>query len=508
VTAGGPLAALALLAAVALARGDGWEFLEAGKPALARTAFQNQLRKNPGDVKVLTGLGLAELALGNADAACERLLGSIEKGGGDARARLGLARAFLLRARSRLATGRGDEEETRYFLLDAENQAARAAALDPGDPQPWMTVAEARLILGDADGAQEAIDAAEQRGLEIKLVRRLRGDLSFQLVRARLEEGGVADWESAKREIEALIREDPGSAVLRLRLGDLHHAFGHFDEALESWRRAFAIEPFDRPALETVLACLKVPELRAKARAALQTALDAAESAATAGDPRPGYALFCVGQARLMDRELDGAIALFKRARAVDPSLEVPCSLGLADAAFRLQRHDEAAAAWSSAFAADFAQARALVVHLGLASATSASLQFLADQAVEKRRGDSARDLLAIAWDLTPDDPALCNDYAFLCRETGRHEESWRAYSRLVELAPGQPRYLNDAALILSDYLKKDLALARSLYERAIAAADSLLADPRASDVTREMAASAKRDATSNLAKLESRRSR
>jgi tetratricopeptide (TPR) repeat protein len=498
-------AALLLSASLPLLRGDGWDFLKQGKPALARTAFQNQLKKNPADTHLRAGLAQAELALGNAEGACQILLECVQKDGKDASARIGLARAFLLRARSRVAIGRGDEEETRYFVLDAENQARLAAELAPKDPEPCVTLAEARLLLGNVDEAKGAIDDAEKRGLEVKRLRHLRGEISIAVVQNGSQEGGDADYAAAKNEIEALIRDDPGSAELRLRLGDLHHAFSHWDEALDAWRRAFAIDPFDRPTLELLLAYLKFPELRPKARAVLETAMTTAEQMATPGDPRPGYPYFCFGQAKLADRELDDAAALFKKAKIADPSLVVPCSLGLAEADFKRQRHDEAAAAWKAAYHADAAEAKALLTHLGTATAVSASLQFLADQDRAKSRLPDARDLLAFAYDLQPDDPGLCNNYAFLCRETGKYDESWKAYSHLIELAPEQPRYLNDAALILSDYLKKDLPLAQTLYERAIASADKILADPAATEISRKEAADAKTDATSNLAHSKSR---
>ncbi len=484
------------------ARGDGFDYLKQGKPAFARTAFKNQMKRAPGDVRAQGGLGLAELALGNDDAACSALLDAIARGANDADLRLGLARTFLRRARSRVAIGRGEEEETRYFLLDAQNQAERAAALAPTDPQPWVVAAEALLELRDFEGARAAKAQAEQRGLDRAGQRTLSGQIAYHVARQQVEAGADADYEEAKNALETLIRDDPKSAELRLRLGDLHHAFEHWTEALAAWKGAFEIEPFDRPTLDLVLAYLKVPDLAQAARATLEAALTAAEKRVSGNDPRPGYALFCVGQARLFAREWEPAATLFKKARALDESLVLPCALGMAEAAFRTQKFDDAAREWKTAFAADREGGRALLLHLGTQATVAAALQFLADQEVKKKAADSARDLFGIAWLLAPEDQNVCNNYAFLCRETGQYEPSWEAYSHLIELAPEQPRFLNDAALILQDYLKKDLALAGSLYERAIAAADALIADPLTSQVTREMAQSAKTDATNNLARL------
>jgi len=493
---------LALLLPQASSRGDGFDYLKQGKPGFARTAFRNQLKRAPDDVKALGGLGMAELALGNDVAACTALLDAIEKGCNDAPTRLALARAFLRRARSHIAVGRGDEEETRYFLLDAETQAQRAAALAAADPQPWVVATEACLELGEADRARSSLEEAQKRGLDAAGVRRLKGHLAYYAVREQVAEGNAGDYEGAKEALGAMVRDDPGSAELWLRLGDLEHAFGRWTDALAAWKKAFEIEPFDRPALDWVLAYLKVPELAAPARATLETALATAEKRVAANDPRPGYALFCVGQARLFEQRLEDAAALFKKARALDDSLEVQCALGLAEVAFKERRYPDAATEWKRAFVADREGARALLSHLGRETIVAAGLQFLAKQSIDAKKQDAARELLEYAWLLQPDEPNVCNDYAFLCRETGKYAESWTAYSHLIEIAPTDPRYLNDAGLILQDYLKRDFLLARSLYDRAIEAADALVADPKTPQAAKETALSAKTDATNNRARL------
>jgi tetratricopeptide (TPR) repeat protein len=152
--------ALLLLLARPAPASDGWEYLAKGKPSFARTAFTNQLKRSPDDARAHVGLGLSELALGNSDKACEILLDSIKRSPEDRDAHLGLARSLLLRARRRIAAGRGEEEETRYFLLDAQNQAERAADLKRDDPEAWVVVTEARLELGKFEEAERSISEA------------------------------------------------------------------------------------------------------------------------------------------------------------------------------------------------------------------------------------------------------------------------------------------------------------------------------------------------------------
>jgi tetratricopeptide (TPR) repeat protein len=496
--------ALALLSAAparAAARTDGWEFLAKGRPAFARTAFTNQLKRTPDDARAHVGLGLAELALGNPETACTILLDAIKHSPDDRDAHLGLARAFLLRARHRIATGRADDE-TRFLLLDAESQGERAAELKTDDPEAWVVVAEARLEQGKFDRAETAIGEAEKRGLDLARKRRLRGELSYFLVASGAQEGSEEKFAEARDTLLALLREDPGAIDIRLRLGDLCHAYGHWNEALEAWQAGLVVEPFDRPTLDLLLTYLRAPELRPRARVVIESVAAAAERIAGGTDPRPAYAIMCVGHCKLLDRDLDGAVAQFKKAQKLDPSLEVECSLGLADADYHSQRYDEAAASFLRAFKANREAATTLVTQIGTGANVSAALQFLARRAMEKGRKDEARELLAIAVEFEAENPRLWNDYAFLCRESGKAQESWTAYSRTIELAPDNPRYLNDAALILQDYLKKDFARARQLYERAIAAADKAIADATTTQVVRDAAADARKDAVSNLARL------
>src|SRR5262245_32463673 len=246
---------LALLSA-ALARGpaptDGWEFLARGKPSFARTAFTNQLKRAPDDARAHVGLGLAELALGNADVACTTLLEAIKKTPDDRDARLGLARAFLLRARHCLATGH-DDDEMRFLLLDAESQGERAAELQAADPEAWIVVVEVCFEQGKFDRAEAAIGEAEKRGLDAARKRRLRGELSYFVVASGAQDGNEEKFAGARDTLTALLREDPGATDIRLRLGDLCHAYGRWNDVLDAWQAALVVEPFDRPTLELLL---------------------------------------------------------------------------------------------------------------------------------------------------------------------------------------------------------------------------------------------------------------
>ncbi|MEM7517410.1 MAG: tetratricopeptide repeat protein, partial [Planctomycetota bacterium] len=58
----------------------------------------------------------------------------------------------------------------------------------------------------------------------------------------------------------------------------------------------------------------------------------------------------------------------------------------------------------------------------------------------------------------------------------GFYEKAWRGYSKAVELAPENPAYLNDAAVILDYNLNRDLERAKAMYEKAYKNAEAQLA--------------------------------
>lgn len=131
-------------------------------------------------------------------------------------------------------------------------------------------------------------------------------------------------------------------------------------------------------------------------------------------------------------------------------------------------------------------------------------LSSLADRAHQQGDLAASRDLnhaLALALD----DADHWNNFAFLCRETGRYEDAYEAYLSALDRSPKDPALLNDCALILQYHLKRDLDQARKLYRAAIQSARTLLGDPEASAGAKASARQALRDARSNLQKLPDR---
>lgn len=98
------------------------------------------------------------------------------------------------------------------------------------------------------------------------------------------------------------------------------------------------------------------------------------------------------------------------------------------------------------------------------------------------------------------------NNYAFFCRETGQYEESYQAYSRCIELAPDNARWVNDTGLILLYHLDRDLDRAEELFLRAWQLGKAACDNSFVSDESRYENFLAYTDAMLNLAQLHGRR--
>jgi len=187
----------------------------------------------------------------------------------------------------------------------------------------------------------------------------------------------------------------------------------------------------------------------------------------------------------------------------------------LADAAYEAgQRHRQIAgralaesglpAARPHLEAAEAAFARALEVlpedqNIRDALASTADTYYQAGDLVGIRE---AFGRLARRFDL----PEWWNNHAFFCRETGLYEEAYASYSRCIELAPDNARWVNDTALILLYHLDRDLDHAEALFRRAIALATEVAANPFLDETAIAQNEEALGDAMLNLALLAARR--
>lgn len=116
------------------------------------------------------------------------------------------------------------------------------------------------------------------------------------------------------------------------------------------------------------------------------------------------------------------------------------------------------------------------------------------------------------------------NDLGLFCRDSGEHllglaeegpagkgsaeraqiylERSWQAYQHAMTLAPADPAYINDGAVVLHLFLKRDLDKAAGLYTKAITIAEAQIAADALDEVQLKLVKQALGDAQKNLETL------
>jgi tetratricopeptide (TPR) repeat protein len=155
-------------------------------------------------------------------------------------------------------------------------------------------------------------------------------------------------------------------------------------------------------------------------------------------------------------------------------------------------------------------------------SAVESLVRWLTDEN-EQPDGERYREaalLEEIRTRLEPTNPRYWNNLGLFLRDHGDQiklarprpdkqqlDTLWRdayaAYLTTLELAPDHPAYLNDTAVMLHYYLKRDWDEAQSLYERAVARAEEELAREDLASDLREWYTTALGDAQTNLKRLE-----
>lgn len=375
--------------------------------------------------------------------------------------------ARLLLAETRLATGRGLEAlEVLDPLIDASEE-----------PVPFL-VGQAFVAAGDelADSGSPWQDVSYyyDMALESLQVATSQGNRQAALDGGYLALYDLGDTVRARRMIDAALEKHPEDGEIALLSGCvLVNEFGAIDAetdekaSLAHWKRAVA-------------------ELQ--------------RAAALLGESRgePYYQLQWLYQAKGMPEDaIEAAVAHHERTPGDDLSTVFQLALRYAGEG----DYYASTMAINAMVERDAEQYTALIAAQDDPKATAVTLSWAASDDGGKGRFEAARKVLAPLAAFEPDDAAFWNNVGFVSRETRNYEESYAAYERAVALDDTSPRLLNDTALILHYYLKRDPDRARFLYERAIALAEEALAKDPQGDLRAELEL-ALFDARNNLRRM------
>lgn len=508
--------------------------LEAGRTGEARALFERALaqREEPALETWLVRTLVAEGRHEEALAATDRL-----RAGGAARSDVdylvGLASLGL--ARGAIDAGRADGN-TSNLLTDAQTLLARALAADPERfADAWVGLAEAAWRSGALDEAERALAPALAHAPDDAALLELAGRVGasrYQELRAADPAGARAARERAERAFARRIElaGTPADEAGQAALADVWAQVGHLrawaasDEAgvttagaADAYVEAMAWDP---PSVDfsAVLGALAAPAFADATARALER-FDARHAAA---DARRATLSWWDGWAHWSTQDLETAAASFADALERWPAYT--------DGHYWLYRIDLARERFAAALEDLHAFARAdrdaLVAQLaGDTAAEVGRLGWLVGWCANperhegRARNDEAAFLCELLCALEPDAPRHWNNLGLFLRDHGDAlraeragspaeladlwERSLAAYERAVALEPENPNTVNDTAVLLHYYLRREPERARAMYLEAARLADLRLAGGTLVPDERNAVLVARRDARDNLRRLD-----
>lgn len=426
-----------------------------------------------------------------------------------------LARTFLLKAENMLRGGIRDLNVTLY-LRDAVSTCEEVLAAAPDNRDTRLILAQSLLALGEEDEALRHAEEAVERFPDhpgghilvgriwldryVALRRRIEAERPTGQVQADLIQRAYEQRERARNAFESAIDADPDRAYPHKVLGDLQSWIGNLPGSLAYYHQALVVDPRIAIDHESLRANLDAMRRVAFYGAALQ----AYRQRPDAEPARAAVLAWHVGMAHLDNESWGQAQASFEQALEglPDDGNTLYYATISAYRAADFESAERHAAAYAESRPAGFAD---LIRGLSDPDREGAlgMLDQLARQAYGAERLGNSREINRVLAYVI--DTADCwNNYAFLCRETGRFEDSLEGYRRAMQREPDSPQLLNDAGVILQYFLTspENLAQAREYYERAIALADELLGDHDLTAEARQRIRKAREDAVKNLAEM------
>lgn len=434
-----------------------------------------------------------------------------------ARTQYGTYRMRWLEAR--LAAG--DRELSGFAAVDAWNELAdffaEATRLAGAKDEPWEQWSECLVNAGDLGQALTVADDGVSEHRDSVRLRLQRGRVLMALARQAAQigrgEDEAARYAEAEKAFRAAMEKGKKLAAPCLRLAELKITLwangGATDAALRGegvdlWSEAFRREPAGVDLGATY------QWLGADAAGPLTVLLEQ--------QPENLDALWFRGLAHWQanpvrwDGVRDDLLAVLERRADFydayfylgDAAMRRGQELSAAQDASADEAYRAAAKFWAA-----YLEQRGAVYAGSLRQAADGGagmaerLTWLAGRAYGFGQPLQAARIMACVVQVTPDDGYAWQNLGFFHRDGGEPREALAAYQRAYALLPDDPQVMNDYAVIHHYYLQDEDELALELYRKAKARAQEMLDAGGLDETDRARIATALRDATNNLRKLE-----
>lgn len=432
---------------------------------------------------------------------------------GEARFRVGLCRVYSLQAASLVqASGKMDSHAVFQFQ-DAIREAEALLKTTPENRDARLIMAHSLYQLGEWDKARVQSEELTKRFPAHPGGHILMGDLAFrhyQILRGKRGEAAAgaqhqaklkASLSAAHASYQKAIELDASRVVAHRKLGDVYAWNAQVEKALAAYGKALSLAPQAKVPHTWIDQNLE-PERRFEFYEKLGLAFIAAHPERK--KEAAVFAWYAAG-ALLAQKEYLKGERMYLQSAHFNPEYKSAYYYAMYSAYFYRENYDDAldyAAMFAKQAPIQFAD---LVRALPEANRDSIQglLTFLARRAVDTGKAAASRDLNHTLAALI-DTADAWNNYAFLCRETGKFSESERAYRHALEIEPNSGQLKNDLGVILHYHSrdKKKWREARQLYQQAIKDARRVLADKESSLQARKVATQTVSDAKGNLAHL------
>jgi len=502
--------------------------LDARQAEMGQALFEQALDLRPGDPEIRMWVLRAWMDLGRSNDSLDAIDALSKEGFEGPGLDYLYGMAFARRAEGLLASGVRDASIQMNFT-DAVTFLSAAAAAD-GDRfyDAFLPLARSAWYSQDLVTARTAAEEATQRMPDSSDSHYVLGRVALSQFAAwkgalaEDEEPGEeidASWELARKSLQVavnLLPDAPRDEELQRRLSRAHLHLGHTlmwkemrPEALAAYGSAITWAP------EEVDFAQLWSQFGAEAITAFQAGSSGFEKHFGKTSPRDSTLLWWLGFARLESQDPGGAEQAFLASLKKAPEF-VNAWFYVGLSRYAGKNYSGAVDAFSTGWNADPATIVAAVEQD--AQGNLARLEFLVGWSAGKGRLTDAARISEICAESARIEPRHWNNMGLFLRDAaeamqgsrnGRGgkstpasrailERSLAAYMRALDLVPDDPQLLNDAAVMLHYYLKRDLEQALQMYADAQAGAEKALAGSGLSAERRSVLKTAERDAGNN----------